>query len=141
MLFHAVTARDRLQLKNQIMTFFRRAFFLSGTRQCGLTVVCCGRSSVATESLFQVFRSVSTRVARWYIFKSKIPIWVNIGRSFHGRCCNILWHLVYFNAIFVFYDHLVCFVVIRYIFPILVCCTKKNLATLVSTPRKNRMRF
>jgi hypothetical protein len=28
-------------------------------------------------------------------------------------------------------DHLVYFTVIWYIFPVLVCCTKKNLATLV----------
>jgi hypothetical protein len=32
-----------------------------------------------------------------------------------------------------FYDHLVHFVGIWYIFPILVCCTKKNLATLLVT--------
>jgi hypothetical protein len=46
--------------------------------------------------------------------------------------------LVYFVAIrsifppfVIFYGHLVCFVVICYIFPFLVCCTEKNLATLV----------
>jgi hypothetical protein len=31
----------------------------------------------------------------------------------------------------IFYDHLVHFVLICYIFPVLVLCTKKNLATLV----------
>jgi hypothetical protein len=30
----------------------------------------------------------------------------------------------------IFYGHLVYFVVSWYIFPVLVCCTKKNLATL-----------
>jgi hypothetical protein len=30
-------------------------------------------------------------VARWCIFKQKIPIWVNLGRSFDG-------HFVYFTA-------------------------------------------
>jgi hypothetical protein len=42
-------------------------------------------------------------------------------------------HLVYFTAIcytYVFCGHLKHFMVIWYIFPILVCCTKKNLATL-----------
>jgi hypothetical protein len=32
-----------------------------------------------------------------------------------------------------FYGNLVYFVVIWYIFTVLVCCTKKNLATLVAT--------
>jgi hypothetical protein len=34
----------------------------------------------------------------------------------------------------IFYDRLVYFVVIWYIFPVLVHCTKKNLATLVVLP-------
>jgi hypothetical protein len=33
----------------------------------------------------------------------------------------------------IFYGHLAYFVAIWYIFPVLVCCTKKNLATLVET--------
>jgi hypothetical protein len=40
-----------------------------------------------------------TRVARWYIFKQKIQIWVNIGGSCNGRCWYILRRLVYFTAI------------------------------------------
>jgi hypothetical protein len=46
-------------------------------------------------------------------------------------------HLVYFTAIRnilrtygIFYGHIIYFVAIWYIFPVLVCCTKKNLATL-----------
>jgi hypothetical protein len=67
-------------------------------------------------------------VARWHIFKPKIPIWVNFGGSCNGRCWymyfiaiwSILWHFGLFNG------HLV------YIFsPVLVCCTKKNLTTLL----------
>jgi hypothetical protein len=42
-------------------------------------------------------------------------------------------HLEYFMAIWYFYDHLVQFVLIWYIFPVLVSCTKKNLATLKKT--------
>jgi hypothetical protein len=49
--------------------------------------------------------SVWIRVARWYIFEPKTPIWVNFGVSCKDRCRLILWPLV--------------------------CCTKKNLATLV----------
>jgi hypothetical protein len=40
-------------------------------------------------------------------------------------------HLVYFIAIKNIFGNLVNFMVIWHIFPILVCCTKKNLATLV----------
>jgi hypothetical protein len=32
-----------------------------------------------------------TRVARWYIFRPKIPIWVIFGGSCNGRCWYILW--------------------------------------------------
>jgi hypothetical protein len=46
-------------------------------------------------------------------------------------------HLVYFKAVWsilwpfgIFYDHLIYFMAIWYIFPVLVCCIKKNLATL-----------
>jgi hypothetical protein len=42
------------------------------------------------------------------------------------------YHLIYLRPIDIFYGHLVYFVVIWYIFPMLVCCTKKNLATLSS---------
>jgi hypothetical protein len=51
-----------------------------------------------------------------YIFKPKIPIKVNFW--------NIL---LTFGK---FYDHLVHFVLIWYIFPVLVSHTKKNMATL-----------
>jgi hypothetical protein len=29
-------------------------------------------------------------VARWFIFKTKIPIWVNFGGSWNEKGCNIL---------------------------------------------------
>jgi hypothetical protein len=47
--------------------------------------------------------SVQVRVARWYIFKPKIPIWVNFGGPWNRKDLYILWpfgiyygHLVYF---------------------------------------------
>jgi hypothetical protein len=43
---------------------------------------------------------------------------------------NILWRFG------IFYDHLVHFVFIWYIFPVLVSCAEKNLATLVPRKRK-----
>jgi hypothetical protein len=57
------------------------------------------------------------RVARWFVFKPKIPIWLNFGGSCYGKI------LVYFMNIWsilrsleIFYGHLVYFVVIWYIF-------------------------
>jgi hypothetical protein len=41
-------------------------------------------------------------------------------------------HLKYVTAILYIFAHIVSFGVIWYIFPVLVCCTKTNLATLVS---------
>jgi hypothetical protein len=78
----------------------------------------------------QNYRHWLTRVARWNIFKPKIPIWVNFGGSCNGRCLKMLRP----NGLF--YGHLVYFVAIWYIlwlfdifFPVLVCRTRKNLAT------------
>jgi hypothetical protein len=45
-----------------------------------------------------------------YIFVTKIPIWINFGGSCNGRC----WYILRSFGIF---------------FPVLVCCTKKSLAT------------
>jgi hypothetical protein len=43
-----------------------------------------------------------------------------------------IWNIL--GALGIFYDHLVQFVFIWYIFPVLVSWTNKNLATLVNTP-------
>jgi hypothetical protein len=60
-------------------------------------------------------------------FKTKNPIWVNFGGTCNGRC----WYIL--RPFGLFYGHLVYFMVIWCIFPVLVHGTKKNLATLVST--------
>jgi hypothetical protein len=44
-------------------------------------------------------------------------------------CLMDFWHIL--QPFCIFHVHLVYFVVIWYIFPVLVCCTKKNLATLL----------
>jgi hypothetical protein len=56
-------------------------------------------------------------VTRWFIFKPKIPIWVNLGGPEIGKCrnismciCNIL------RTLGIFYDHLVYFVFVWDIF-------------------------
>jgi hypothetical protein len=49
------------------------------------------------------------RVARWYIFIPKIPIWVYFGGPWIGKC----WHILLPFGIF--YGHLVYFMTIWYI--------------------------
>jgi hypothetical protein len=73
-------------------------------------------------------------VARWFLFKPKIPIWVNFGEVWNGKCLYILWPFG------IFYRHLGYFMTIWYIlcsfgtfFPVLVSCTDENLATLMNT--------
>jgi hypothetical protein len=36
-------------------------------------------------------RSVANRVARWYIFRPKNPIWENFGGPLNGKYWYILW--------------------------------------------------
>jgi hypothetical protein len=79
----------------------------------------------------QSFQDGWCRVARWFVFKPKIPIGVNFGRSCNGKSWRVLWPFS------LFYGHCKCLMAIWYIlwsfglfFPVLVFCTKKNLATL-----------
>jgi hypothetical protein len=52
---------------------------------------------------------LSSRVARWHIFKPKIPIWVNFGGPCNGRC----WYII--CPFGLFHDYTVYFVAIWYI--------------------------
>jgi hypothetical protein len=79
------------------------------------------------------------RVARWYIFKPKIPLWVNFKGLVKGDVGMFRDH---FGAL---YGQLVYFCHVVYILHIwsfgifslvLVCCTKKNLATLKGVATK-----
>jgi hypothetical protein len=73
-----------------------------------------------------------SRVARWYIFKQKILIWVHYGGSWNGKGWYILWQ---FGT---FYGHLVIKRQIGIFPPVLVYLVKKNLATLQPKIRKVR---
>jgi hypothetical protein len=75
-------------------------------------------------------KAVATRVARWYFFILKIPIWVNFWRILQRNIMSI-WSILKLFGIF--YGFLVNFMVIWYIFSFLVCCIKKNMASLVAT--------
>jgi hypothetical protein len=46
---------------------------------------------------------VANRVARWFVFKPKIQIWVNFGGSLNGRCWYILWTLGPFYGLLLYF--------------------------------------
>jgi hypothetical protein len=50
----------------------------------------------------------AARVARWFVLKQKIPIWVKFGGHWNGKCCYILWPFG------IFYGNLVEFLAFRY---------------------------
>jgi hypothetical protein len=118
-------------IRTRDLLFCRR-----GAKELQMSPLSDGRVEKMAADFFyrHGFRSVPTRVARWYIFKPKIPIWGNFGGPWNIQCWYILWP---FGK---FYNHLVYFMAIWYILwefgqfsTVLVCCTKKNLATLVLT--------
>jgi hypothetical protein len=60
-----------------------------------------------------------------------MPIWVNFGVSFAMKVVfKFYGHFVYFTAIWYILGQFGIFCGYFGIFPVLVCCTKKNLATL-----------
>jgi hypothetical protein len=76
--------------------------------------------------------SALCRVAKWYIFNPNIPIQADFGGHWNSQRCYILWPFV-----ICIFNRLVCFMACLYVLrsfgnfsPILVCWTKKNLATL-----------
>jgi hypothetical protein len=79
------------------------------------------------------FAAEPSRVARGFIFKPKIQIGEKFGRPYIPRWQNVAivcGRLEYFTDIW----DMERFVIIWYIFPALVSCIKKNLATLQPSP-------
>jgi hypothetical protein len=66
------------------------------------------------------------------IFKLKIQIWVNFGGSWNGSCWYIICKIGLFGVIWSILG------LFGISFPVLVCCTKRNLATLVTTTKAGR---
>jgi hypothetical protein len=48
------------------------------------------RGEVKNGPLVSLAAGIVYRVARWFVFKPKIQIWVNFGGSCNGRCWCIL---------------------------------------------------
>jgi hypothetical protein len=42
------------------------------------------------KASYVYFNACPGRVARWFVFKPKIPIWVNFGGPCNGKCWYIL---------------------------------------------------
>jgi hypothetical protein len=72
-----------------------------------------------------------SRVARWFVFIPGISIWGNCWRVLHTmEEVGIFYGLGSILRPFgIFCDQLVYFMDIWYIYTVLVCCTKNNLAT------------
>jgi hypothetical protein len=43
-------------------------------------------------------KGVTYRVARWFVFKPKIPIWEKFGGPSIGKCLYTLWPFVIFHG-------------------------------------------
>jgi hypothetical protein len=83
--------------------------------------------------------SARTRDARWFVFRPKIPLWVNLGASCNGKCWCILcpFGLFYGNSKYLWLFGIFCGHLVHTFPPVLVSCTKKNLATLAQTHGRN----
>jgi hypothetical protein len=86
------------------------------------------QNGAASQGWDQSYKMLLGRVARWYIFKPKIPIWVNFGGPYNGKCWYIVWSfwnilrlLVYVMVILVMFD------IVLYIFPRFgILCQEKS---------------
>jgi hypothetical protein len=68
----------------------------------------CGLPEIKRQYVTDIFQLL-IRVARWFVFKPKIPIWVNFAGSCYGKSRYILWP---FGLL---YSHWKYFMVIWYI--------------------------
>jgi hypothetical protein len=75
---------------------------------------------------------LGSRVTRWYIFKPKIPIWVNFGMKKVGIFYGIL---EYFIVILYILRAISYAVAISYVSPIWIYCVK--MATLLRNSKKD----
>jgi hypothetical protein len=98
---------------------------------CGsLAEDCCCRQG----GYFYTKVLLLTKVARWFVFESKIQIWVNFGGSCNRTCWHILWTLgPFYGLLLHFMDVWYSLWKFGIFYPVLVFWTKKNLATLLLT--------
>jgi hypothetical protein len=79
--------------------------------------------------------TAATRVARWFVFKPKIPIWVNFGGPMLVYFM-VIWNIL--RSLCIFYDHLVMFWKIG-MFPFfgILCQEKSGIPGGNTGPQKN----
>jgi hypothetical protein len=70
--------------------------------------LCANKQIITKGSLFSKWMGtsdsgLSIRVARWFVFKPKIQIWVNFVGSCNGRCWYILWTLGPFYGLLLYF--------------------------------------
>jgi hypothetical protein len=61
------------------------------------------------ESFFFFLFIIVNSVARWFIFKPKIPMWIHFGGPWNVKCCYISWSLGILHGHFLIYGSLVYF--------------------------------
>jgi hypothetical protein len=49
------------------------------------------REKIFRHFIFGFIALAADRVARWFVFKPKIPIWENFGGPWIGKCLHISW--------------------------------------------------
>jgi hypothetical protein len=83
-----------------------------------------------------------TRVARWFVFKPKIQIWVNFGGPCNERCWLILWPFDLFYCHFV-YLMVISYIlwIFGYIFPILLYIVPGKIWQLCPPPQKAEIKY
>jgi hypothetical protein len=131
-------------LKTNHLATLRESLFLPLTKRTKKIFLEFAFRNSTSDATFSSDGCDLVRVARLDIFNPEIPIWEKFERSCDGTCCYFLTccgifyghllyifyvHLVYIfygHLVYIFYGHLVYFGVIS----VMVCCTKKNLATL-----------
>jgi hypothetical protein len=100
---------------------------------------------VSGNPTLKAFRSsterepIPTKGCQMVYFHTKNPNLGKFCRVFQWKM--LMFGLSYWHLVFLWPFSLVYFMVIWYIFPVLVCCTKKNLATLISIHPTPNSRF
>jgi hypothetical protein len=105
---------------------------------CSKSLILCvtGRPSwnfKLVQSIVKRSSLVQTRVARWYCFQTKNPVWVHFWGPQNETVGIFYGHLEYITAIWYILWSFGNLVAVWYIPPFLVYWIKKNLATLVQT--------
>jgi hypothetical protein len=85
------------------------------------------------QKLFTDVAPSSSKVASWFLFNTDIPIWANFGGGKMLIYFMTIWNILRTFGLFMTIWYILCS--FGTFCPVLVSCTKKNLATLPSSSR------